>query len=248
MSRQLLPYEINHLRKHGLNPESLDSNDLTPVEYLSGFAEFYGFDFLVNKSVLIPRIETEQIVSEIIKPLNSNSEAEIVIADVCTGSGCIGISIALELIKKGILNFHLYLSDISPEALEVASQNTKLHLSNFLEKVTLLQSDLLTNFPGIKIDYLVSNPPYIPSPRIKNLDESVKSYEPLLALDGGPKGIDIINKLIEEIPAYSSSKFVCLIEIDESHFLENFTKNERLNLSLIKDCFGKNRFLKLSSF
>jgi release factor glutamine methyltransferase len=257
MLRQLSPYEKNFLSKHhfDLNSEELKTD--IPIEYLLGKAEFRGLDFYVTQDTLIPRIETEQLVDLAIeniiknyssKHLSVSQQEKIIIIDLCTGSGCIGISLALELIKKNY-NFHLYFLDVSKEALRVAKKNYLHFLPKYLSNSTFIQSDIFDKFPkNITADLVLSNPPYIPTQRIKTLDNSVKNYEPHVALDGGIDGLSLINKIIDQLPKIQNNKVNALIEIDEEHKIKNIKKSEGFNPSLIKDSFGKNRFLSLHSF
>lgn len=249
MSRQLTPYEKNFLTKHHFDLNLPELQTEIPVEYLVGKAEFRGLDFFVNNSTLIPRIETEKIVDLALENIMEkfSTRNKIVIADLCTGSGCVGISLALELVKKNY-NFHLYLSDISPNALKVAQTNYKNLLPNNPENITFLESDLFNSFPkNLNLDLVISNPPYIPTSRINTLSESVKNYEPILALDGGTDGTKIINNIIDSLPAFQQ-KINSIIEIDDSHSLDHIKKSESYKLSLIKDTFGVNRFLSLFPF
>jgi HemK-like putative methylase len=139
MSRQLTPYEKNFLHKHNFDLNSPLLNTETPVEYLVGKADFRGLILHVDKTTLIPRIETEQLVDLAIENIISNftPNQKIIIADLCTGSGCIGISIALELIKKNY-NFHIYFSDISEEALNIAQKNYNQLLPHYSQNATFL--------------------------------------------------------------------------------------------------------------
>jgi len=250
MPRILTPYEKNILTKHNFDLNSPELQTDIPVEYLVGMSEFRGQDFFVNQSTLIPRIETEQLVDLALENITKNYSLnkKIIIADLCTGSGCIGVSLALELLKKNY-DFHLIFSDISIEALKITQKNYQSFLPNNPENATFLESNIFDNFPkNLSIDLIVSNPPYIPTQRIKTLDNSVKNYEPFLALDGGEDGLFLINKIIESLPKIQNKKVNALIEIDEEHPLQNIKKSEGLNPSLIKDLYGKNRFLSLHSF
>ncbi len=245
--RVLTPYEKNYLTKNNFDLNSPKLQTDIPVEYLVGKAEFRGLDFFVSKDTLIPRIETEQLVDLALENITKNysPNQEVILADLCTGSGCIGISLALELIKKNY-SFHLYFSDISKDALKVAQKNYQHFLPKYLSKATFIVSDLFDNYPiNTRLDLVISNPPYIPSNRIKTLDKSVKDYEPVLALDGGEDGLILVNKIIENLPKIQNKKVNALIEIDEEHSLKDIKKSEGLNPSLIKDFFGKNRFLFL---
>lgn len=245
MSRQLTPHERNFLLKHGFNIDSPLLQSEIPVEYLVGKAEFRGQDFFVNDSTLIPRLETEQIVDLALKNITNNfsPNQKIIIADLCTGSGCIGVSLAIELLKNNS-NFHLYFSDISEEALKVARKNYNYFLPDYPSLATFIKSNLFNDFPqNTDIDLVISNPPYIPTNRIISLDNSVKNYEPIQALDGGPEGVTLINKIISELPKYQK-KVNAILEVDDTFNLDKI-KSEGLKPSLIKDTFGVNRFLSL---
>lgn len=246
--RQLSPYEINQLRKYHIPLTDMDSVGETPVEYLTGHAEFCGHDFLVNKYTLIPRIETEEIVNQIIDKLPlPNQNSSFVIADIGTGSGCLGISTAIKMTQLDLKNITLYLSDISSDALDVAKKNAQALLPNSVE-LKLLTSDLLLNYPdNLKINLLLANLPYIPSQRISTLHSSVKDYEPHLALDGGSKGSELINRLLEEIPLHIGDSFSGIFEIDYVHQLSDFHIPHQLSSEIIKDSINHhNRFLIVS--
>ena len=155
-----------------------------PLQHILGQASFMGLDFLVNEHVLIPRQDTEILVELVLKYLHDGMD----ILDVCTGSGCI----LLSLLKysnhcKGVG------VDISAEALKVASKNAELLQ---LEPVFLL-SDLLEQIQGT-FDIMVSNPPYIRTEVIKELQDEVKLYEPHLALDGKEDGLFFYRKIIDQ--------------------------------------------------
>ena len=208
-------------------------------------AEFRGLNFYIDQNTLIPRIETEQLVDLALENILTNfkNKEKIVIADLCTGSGSIGISLALELAKRNI-DFHIYFSDISKDALDIAKKNYYNFLPKKIANANFIHSDLFNNFPkDLNFDLIISNPPYVPNERIASLQNSVKNYEPILALDGGKDGTEIINKIILQLPKFQK-KINCLIEIDDSHNLDKI-KSEGLNPSLIKDQFGVNRFLSL---
>lgn len=245
MSRQLTPYEKNFLLRHNFDFTSTPITSDIPVEYLVNTAEFKGHNFYVDQNTLIPRIETEQLVDLALQNIQTNfkDKEKITIADLCTGSGCVGISLALELVKNEI-DFQIYLSDISPKALEVAKRNYNNLLPNYTENAIFLVSDLFNEYPkNTKFDLVVSNPPYIPSQNISKLQNNVKNYEPILALDGGQDGAELINKIISLLPKYQIN-VNAILEIDDTHDLSNI-KSEGLNPSLFTDQFGVNRFLSL---
>ncbi|MFA7243992.1 MAG: peptide chain release factor N(5)-glutamine methyltransferase [Patescibacteria group bacterium] len=182
-----------------------------PVAYILGHKEFFGFDFKVNKNVLIPRPETELIVEqaiEFIKHKVQKFEGKLNIIDIGTGSGCIIISIANSLRTMGYgLRAKLYASDISDKALRVARLNAKKNGVN--KQIKFFRSDLFSNgkLPK-KFDLILANLPYLKS-NYKNLDS-----EPKIALDGGRNGLKIVSSLIELLPEKLNRSGIALLEID----------------------------------
>ena len=156
-----------------------------PVAYIIEAKEFWSKNFNVNRSTLVPRPETELMLYEIIALFKSKS---INILDIGTGSGCILISILKELKKSRGIGI-----DISAEAIKVAKLNSKKH--NLHNRINFKCFDLNSFFIG-KYDLIVSNPPYILTRDLKNLGQEIKNYEPLIALDGGIDGLDVIKKII----------------------------------------------------
>ena len=161
-----------------------------PLSYIIGNQGFYEHDFFIDPDVLCPRPDTETLVEHVLKKIST--EEECFVADIGCGTGCIGLSIAAArpLVK-------LYAVDISPAALACTRKNiTHLQLE---KRVGLLQGDLLEAIPSKRpIDYLVSNPPYIPSADIEHLEPEVRDFEPRLALDGGYDGLDIYKKILQQ--------------------------------------------------
>lgn len=155
-----------------------------PIAYLTGKKEFYGYDFFVCKDVLIPKPDTEILVEKAIEKISSFTKDKIQIIDVCTGSGCVGLSVLKELTKvKPQLKVDLTLTDLSKNALEVAKKNYQnLFNDNFKNHtVNFINGDLLCDTKGY--DVILSNPPYVPHVEAKKLLQDGRS-EPLLALDG----------------------------------------------------------------
>lgn len=158
-----------------------------PLQYITGRQEFMGLEFEVNENVLIPRQDTELLVEEVLKVCKDKS-----LIDVCTGSGCIIISLAkLGNIKNAVA------TDISEKALEIASKNAKKHDTD----VKFIQSDLFEKVVG-NYDIIISNPPYIKSEELMSLMPEVRDYEPKLALDAGPSGLMFYEKIIKDIDRY----------------------------------------------
>ena len=215
---------------------TMDLNDEKPEEYKQGFAMFCGQKFIVSPDVLIPRIETEEIIDIVAKchpELVSGSH----IADVGTGSGCIGITLAQKFPKATV-----YLSDIDEKALKVARKNAKSKIMKFLK------SDLLENYPkDVFFDVIVANLPYIPTSRIKTLQPSVKDFEPRVALDGGPRGVTLINRLISQLSKHLKNNGMAILEIDDTHTLKSFEIPKNFSGEIKKDLLGRNRFLILNS-
>lgn len=172
--------------------------DGEPLQYLTGQQEFMKLNFMVNKNVLIPRQDTEILVEEVLKLTNDFKDLKIL--DMCTGSGAIAISIS-----KFILNVKVYAVDISNNALEVAKYNNEKLNTN----VVFIESDLFQNVKG-KFNIIVSNPPYIKTSVINELEEEVKN-EPKLALDGGQDGLFFYRKIIENAHNFLEQKgYLCL--------------------------------------
>ena len=156
-----------------------------PIAYIFQEKEFWGNKFYVNKHTLIPRPETEMLVDKL---LNIYKKKKISILDIGTGSGCIIISLLINLSNSNGLGI-----DISKKAIQLAKKNKIKHkLLNRLK----LSTQSLDKIYGKKFDLIVSNPPYIRRYDIKNLSDDIKKYEPRMALDGGNDGLDLIKKVI----------------------------------------------------
>jgi release factor glutamine methyltransferase len=166
-----------------------------PTQYITGHQEFWSLDFLVSPAVLIPRPETELLVEAVLKHLTrmeSGGKAWRIL-DVGTGSGVLAVALAKELPQAQILAV-----DRSGEALRVARENARRH--GVQQQITLVLGDLveaLTN--QACFDVIVANPPYVPTAVWEQLPRDIKDYEPRLALDGGPDGLDVIRALVAEV-------------------------------------------------
>ncbi len=168
-----------------------------PLDYITNKSYFYGYELFVNSNVLIPRMETEILVSEAIKAIGEKS---CDVLDLCTGSGCIALALAANTHAR------ITASDISERALSVAAQN----LSG--TEVMLVKSDLFKEFIFNSFDVIVSNPPYIPTEEIATLSREVRN-EPRLALDGGHDGLAYYKKIVSLAPSYLRSGGKLLLEI-----------------------------------
>ena len=178
-----------------------------PVAYITGKKEFWSEDFLVNYATLIPRPETELLIY---KPVNFFKNKKINILDIGTGSGCILLSILKELnCSKGIG------IDISPKAIQMAEANSENLQLFYRSKFKVIDVD---KFNIGKYDLIVSNPPYIPSRDIKNLSNDIINYEPLIALEGGIDGLDLIKKVIYKSNHLLKRKGLLALEVGHNQY------------------------------
>lgn len=209
-----------------------------PLQYIFGEWGFMGHTFFVSPDCLIPRPDTEILVYEALSLLEDGQS----VADLCTGSGCIGISILAE--RK---SSHAYLADISAGALEMARKNASL--LGVSDRCTLALCDVTRDLPCKRFNMIVSNPPYIPSADIEALGDEVKK-EPLLALDGGEDGLDIVVSLIEQAPAHLLENGSLLIEFgyDQGAKIASLMdaqveKGAYSSYKIVKDYGGNDRVL-----
>jgi release factor glutamine methyltransferase len=178
-----------------------------PVAYIIKEKEFWSKNFFVNYDTLIPRPETELMVEKLVQIYK---EKKISILDMGTGTGCILISLLSELTNSKGIGI-----DISKKALKIAKKNlVKYKMQN---KIKLLNKSFDSKF-NQKFDLIVSNPPYIRSNEIKNLEEDVRRYEPRIALDGGNDGLDLIKKVIYKAKYILKFKGMLSLEIGNEHF------------------------------
>lgn len=173
-----------------------------PLQHLTGEQEFMGYPFLVNEHVLIPRQDTECLVEAAVKEIKKKS-GNIAILDLCTGSGCIAVSL-----KKLLPKSHVTASDLSAEALAVAKENA----GRLQADISFLQGDLFVPVTG-KFDLIVSNPPYIEAEVIETLMPEVRDHEPRQALCGGADGLDFYRRIAKEAPAYLKPGGALYLEI-----------------------------------
>ena len=173
-----------------------------PIQYLVGTSNFYGYDFIVNENVLIPRFETEELVDNILYRYDKYFKNQKVdVCDLATGSGCIAITLAKE--EK---NMNVVATDISFEALEVAKKNNeKLGTS-----VKFMQGDMLEPLKGKKFDIFVSNPPYIPE--AEEVMDLVKDNEPNIALFGGSDGMKFYRIILSGVKPLLKDKAIIAFE------------------------------------
>jgi len=175
--------------------------------YILGRKEFYGMDFQVNPAVLVPRPDTETLVEAALEQLASKSPLRIL--DLCTGCGVVAIAL-----KHAMPELEIWATDISVEALEIAQANASRLLSS--ETIHFCRGDLFDAFSNEQrslFSLIISNPPYIPTAEIAGLSPEVRG-EPMLALDGGGDGLDIIRSIISRAPEFLCSGGGLLLEAD----------------------------------
>ena len=209
-----------------------------PLQYIINKQNFYGLDFYVDESVLIPRYDTENIVDRIVKDCKENKCLSVL--DLCTGSGCIAVCLKKNGFEK------VYAADISDKALSVAKHNANLNNADII----FLQSDLYVNFPKeIRFDIIVSNPPYISTDKIAELETQVKDFEPKLALDGGKDGLDFYKKILKLSKDFINKSGRLYLEIgyDQAKEVVDLAKKEGYyNIQIIKDLSGRDRGMSMS--
>jgi len=181
-----------------------------PAAYLTGFKEFYSLSFSVDRSVLIPRPETEDLVLQTLDKIKTYSEANApAIADVGTGSGIIAVTLAKHL-PQHQKEAKIIAVDISTEALSIARHNAEMH--GVADRIDFRQSDLLEQVSET-LDIVVSNPPYISQPEYEGLPADVRNFEPKEALLAGAKGTEVIERLIPQSAERLRSGGTLLIEV-----------------------------------
>ncbi len=225
----LTPTESNKLEVYLVRLQ-----DGEPLAYITGIQAFYGRDFHVNPSVLIPRPETERLVELALEAAQSPAPP-LRIADVGTGSGCIAISLAKELESAWIVA-----TDIASNALSAASQNAVMHQAD--TQVQFVQCNLMDAI-NARFDIICANLPYIPDQQLRQLD--VLRYEPQLALDGGADGLRLIRPLLADLARIRQPRCTALFEIDRSQGAAFLSISRSLypqaSIKIESDLAGKDR-------
>lgn len=233
---------IEYLKKYykGDINEALNRLDNgEPVQYIVGEVDFYGNILKVNKNVLIPRFETEELVSETIKLIKESFNNKVDILDIGTGSGAISISLKKEI------NSNITATDISKEALEVAKENAILNNVN----INFVNTNI---YEGInnKFDVIISNPPYISYN--EEIMDIVKNNEPNIALYADNNGLYFYEEILKNINSILKEKYLIAFEIGETQFesIKKFKEKylPKANITLKKDMQGRNRMVFITNF
>lgn len=211
-----------------------------PLQHVLGYSWFYGYKMKVNSDVLIPRPETEELVSYILAEMDEmfTEKQEIDVVDIGTGSGAIAIAIAKEDHRTRVIA-----TDISDKALTVAKENATINEA----EIQFVTGDMLKPLidQGKKVDILISNPPYIP--KDETLESSVKDFEPHVALFGGADGLDFYKQIFEQCPLVLKEKSFLAFEMgwNQGEALSTLVKSMYPNLEprVVKDMNGKDRML-----
>ena len=221
-----------------------------PIAYITGHKEFYGIDFMVSPDVLIPKPDTEVLVEnsiEIIRCLQDKSDHTLNILDMCTGSGCVAISIIKtlkDLQASGKSNPKFTLADISNKALDIARKNARKTLdSETLSKLTFVSTNLFKNLKDKSFDLIVSNPPYVPCDQTTELLKDGRN-EPRLALDGdidiegnpsGTKdGLEIIRNLVSQAKSHLTENGMLILETGEYNAMETACLMKKIGFRDVK--------------
>ncbi len=175
-----------------------------PFQYIVGIQDFFGLEFSVTTSVLIPRPETEILVEAVIKEFQSKEDLRF--CEIGVGSGCVSIAILVNLPRTVAVGV-----DVSAKALEVARANAERH--DVSGRIKLYESNLFDGIDETDLDMIVSNPPYVPDPDLPALQQEVRDFEPRIALSGGRDGLAVIRKIIEGSPAKLRAGGMLFVEI-----------------------------------
>lgn len=202
-----------------------------PVNKIFERAYFYGREFRIDRNVLAPRQDSELLIDVAIKLIRDNDYKTCL--DLCTGSGCLAITISKE---TGV---EVDASDISSKALKVAKQNAKIHDA----KVNFIKSDMFDKIDDV-YDIIISNPPYIASDEIEDLDAEVRDNDPVLALDGGELGLRYYNIIHDNLRKHLSPNGMCVLEIgeDQRTLVESLFIDFQL-VECLQDLGGNDRVL-----
>ena len=212
-----------------------------PIQYITRSSEFYGRKFIVDQNVLIPRPETEILIDVSVEILSKKNSPTII--DIGTGSGCIGITLALEIPSSNIIAI-----DISDSALSIAKKNADMYSIRNIEffRLDILNQDIIHI-----ADMLISNPPYISKEEIPDLMEDVKDFEPMIALTDKSDGLDFYRKFSDIMPHVIKKNGTAILEVGRgSHpdrVKEIFCKSGYNNIDIVEDLNKDKRVFIISN-
>lgn len=206
-------------------------------QYILGYAWFLGYKIMVQRGVLIPRFETEELVEWALKSLHNGDQ----VLDLGTGSGCIAIALAKEAEKKHIADLHLTISDVTDTALRIAEEN----LLTYSVDALVRKANCLIGLA--KFDKIISNPPYIKKSEVKDMDQNILQNEPDTALFGGDDGLDFYRKFAKEVRDHLNSHGEFFMEFgfsEEQQLRELFSAElPDFEIEFRKDMAGKPRMI-----
>lgn len=210
-----------------------------PLQYVTGEVAFRHVVMKIRPGVLIPRPETEVLVDVALEAISGVQSPRV--ADPCTGSGCVALSIAQE--RPGSL---VWATDLSPAAVDIAAENARR--LGLADSVTIIRGDLLSPLPEAlvgSLDLVVSNPPYIPSQRVPELPVEVAGFEPRLALDGGPDGLDVFRRLAADAAGWLRPGGALVLELDETRVRTAAEEAVQWyeEVRVVRDLAGRDRIL-----
>ncbi|MBS1493935.1 MAG: peptide chain release factor N(5)-glutamine methyltransferase [Bacteroidetes bacterium] len=218
-----------------------------PLQYITGHAYFYGYRFKVNEHVLIPRQETEILVEKVLDDMKKSNKDNINILEIGAGSGCISIAIGKKLDELG-LSYNIVAIDISKDALKVAEYNLD-KLEGSKDKISFVEKDIfdIDNF-NKDIDYIVSNPPYIPYTEFEGLNEEVNKYEPTISLTDYKDGLSFYRKIIELYtnPVITGKLFFEIAYNQKANLEKLLQEFSGINSTFYKDYSDNDRVLEVS--
>ncbi len=214
-----------------------------PVSHIINNREFFGLNFYVNKNVLDPRPDSETLVEVALELTQNHFTQDLVkILEIGCGSGCLSVALA-----KNINNSQIIGLDKSPKAVEISKKNSQNN--NTENQCSFFCSDLFEKLEDDNFDLIISNPPYIKSAEISNLQNEVKNYEPIMALDGGDDGLCFYRDIALKSKKYLSDKGLIILEIgyDQKYSVIDIFQKQKFNLlESKKDLAGQDRVLAFS--
>ncbi len=257
--RVLSLYEKQQLLQYGLSEADFLKKGEMPVEYFTGRVDFAGLTLTINQDVLIPRVESEELVDQALDFAKKCSKQQLRILEIGTGSGAIALAFINKIRQLNYLNksWEFALTEISAPALATAQNNYQQLLAKDINQDQIKVKFILSNLlEAIKqsppFDLVLANLPYIPHSAIKSLGASVKEFEPWLALDGGETGFSLIASALEQLLAKQllADEATIMVETYHLHDQQFIRRNfsflfGQFEIKFIKDQFNRQRFLHL---